>query len=237
MSGGCDPDHMDCYSSGGSPSDSGDDTGSYYVDGLQASASTVNALQNMGAGVQCPNDVCSGFSNDGQYGQFFAFEGGTQGYFDPSDLNDGINALGGHLYSNSQLRSLIDNAVEVQKEALADKISLASDSPDGSDWDKIYEGLHAVTDPIGNYVIHGSNAVFSWVGDQDLLPFVSQVAWDKGGCLFSCRYGSLDQIHYHNDDFHLDTIGANWGFGLGLILHGIIDYGFGNINPGIPRNP
>jgi hypothetical protein len=34
--------------------------------------------------------------------------------------------------------------------------------------------------------------------------------------------------------FHLDTVGVDWGFGLGLFLHGLVDFGFGNINPGIP---
>jgi hypothetical protein len=52
-----------------------------------------------------------------------------------------------------------------------------------------------------------------------------------------CRYGILDAVHYNNSMFHLDVVGANWGFGLGLVLHGILDYGFGNINPGVPMVP
>jgi RHS repeat-associated protein len=131
----------------------------------------------------------------------------------------------------------VAQAVEAQQEALADAISSASNSPDGSNWDEIYEGLRVELDSNGNPIVHGSNAVFSWNGDPDLLDFVPQQAWDTGGCLIACRYGDFDQIHYHGNDFHLDTVGVNWGFGLGAFLHGLIDYGFGNINGSTPRIP
>lgn len=52
-----------------------------------------------------------------------------------------------------------------------------------------------------------------------------------------CRYGSMDAIHFNNDAFHLDTAGANWGYGLGAFLHLFFDLGLGN-NPGnVPMNP
>ncbi len=132
----------------------------------------------------------------------------------------------------------VAQAVETQQEALTDAISNASTSPDGSNWDAIYASLGWKGD------INGGHADFSWNwkgdpnGDPDPIgDFFSTLAADQlanGGCEWSCRYGGLDAIHYNNNMFHLDTIGANWGFGLGLFLHGLIDFGFGNINPGIP---
>jgi hypothetical protein len=44
----------------------------------------------------------------------------------------------------------------------------------------------------------------------------------------------MDEIHFDKNAFHLDTAGVNWGFGLGAIIHGIADYGLGNLDPSVP---
>lgn len=127
--------------------------------------------------------------------------------------------------------------VEAQKQALADAMSNASDSADGSNWDAIYNSLTVQYDQDGNVIIQGGHVDFAWTGDASLLNFVPQPDWTSGGCSFSCRYGSMDAIHFNNNAFHLDTAGANWGYGLGAFLHFVFDVGLGN-NPGnIPMNP
>jgi RHS repeat-associated protein len=126
--------------------------------------------------------------------------------------------------------------IEAQKEALADAMSIASKSSDGSNWDAIYAGLSEY-DQDGNVKIQGGHVDFAWTGDSTLLPFVSPQDWETGGCVISCRYGSVDAIHFNNGAFHLDTAGVNWGYGLGAFLHLVFDVGLGN-NPGnVPMNP
>jgi hypothetical protein len=88
--------------------------------------------------------------------------------------------------------------------------------------------------------IKGGHADFSWSWDPDdgidpTANFTSNMP--SGGCGFSCRFGDFDQIHFNNDNFHLDTVGVNWAFPLGAILHGLIDVGYGNINPSVPIIP
>jgi len=127
--------------------------------------------------------------------------------------------------------------IEAQKEALADAMSNASNSSSGSNWDAIYNALTVKYDPDGNVIIQGGHVDFTFEGDSKLLNFVPQQDWDSGGCSFSCRYGSMDAIHFDNHLFHLDTAGVNWGYGLGAFLHLFFDVGLGN-NPGnVPMNP
>jgi RHS repeat-associated protein len=79
--GDCDPDQQNCsggagFGWGASPSCS--------VDGLGAACSSVYALLNMGAAVQCPNNVCLGINGNGQFIHFWAFAGlaeAVDGYY------------------------------------------------------------------------------------------------------------------------------------------------------------
>ena len=178
--------------------------------------------------VQCPDNVCNGYDN-GRYFEFVAGAGGAEAYVSSSALGN-LNEVNGVFVSAAMYAVYIANGVEAQHEALADAISLASNSPDGSNWDYIYQNL--IPDQI-----HGGHEDFDWIGDPSILNFVPQEALDWGGCPVSCRYGFMDQIHYNNNMFHLDTVGVNWGFGLGALLHGLIDVGLGNINPSIPMGP
>jgi RHS repeat-associated protein len=165
---------------------------------------------------QCLADIC-GYMSD----EYIATH--------PYDYN-------GVLYSESQYQGLRDDLADEQRQALADAISYASSGSDGSNWDYIYGNLNPY-DQNGDLRIQGGHVDFTWTGDNSYLDFVPGADWATGGCTPSCRYGGLDAIHYNNGMFHLDTVGLNWGYGLGAFLHGLIDFGFGNINPGMPMIP
>jgi RHS repeat-associated protein len=222
--GDCDSNEQNCAGGDGTPWDNGT---SYYVDGLPSSGSTVNWLLSSGSGVECPNDTCAGFSSDGQYGEFFAFAGGAQGYYNPSDLSQGVYEWDGHLYNPSQWSDFIDNRREAVREALAEKLSLASNSPNGDDWDTIYKNLQYIT-------TKGGNADFAYNGSLVDIGLSYIMGDDGTGCEVTCRDGDMPSVHFHNSMFHLDTANPMWGYGLGLVIHGINDVGFGNINPGVP---
>jgi RHS repeat-associated protein len=82
--GGC--DFYDC--SGGATVGDGGGVTTYYLDGLGASASTVQRLLSMGVAAVCPADTCGGFISNGQYMQYSAFATGGNYY-----ANSGPGAL------------------------------------------------------------------------------------------------------------------------------------------------
>ncbi len=192
-------------------------------------------LDTLGAeAVQCPNNVCAGIDANGNFVTFVAGAGGATGYFTNQQLAEGIYEWNGQFYSSSQWSDFLGNQVELQKEALADAISLASDSPDGSNWDTIYNSL--------NYLgTKGGNGNFAWTGDPSAISFIP--GWNTGGCEVTCRYGDVPSIHNPgtNDigqsSLHLDSANPLWGFGFGAFLHGLIDLAVGNLNPGVPLDP
>ncbi len=150
-----------------------------------------------------------------------------------SDITQGLNEWNGNFYTNSQFYDqVIEPNEEIQRERLADAISYASNSPDGSNWDTIYNSLNPY-DANGDLQIKGGNVDFTYSGDPSLLSFVPASAWPQG-CETTCRYGSYDAIHFNNGMFHLDTAGVTWGFGLGALAHFGVDIVIGNINPGVP---
>jgi hypothetical protein len=146
------------------------------------------------------------------------------------------NELNGILYSNTEWASVVDDRVDAQRQALADAMSYASDSADGSNWDEIYDNLVPYGSN-GNLQIWGGNVDFTWTGDDSMLSFVPESAWDSGGCEVLCRYGAMDAIHFDNGTFHLDTAGVLWDFPLGAMIHGFSDILLGNINPSFPGVP
>lgn len=159
--------------------------------------------------------------------------GGVNGFYNPGDLAaNGMNDWNGVMYSNSAFADFKADQADFQRQALADAISYASDSPDGSNWDEIYNNLKP--DKNGKLQIWGGNVDFTYTGQQSTLDFVPQSAWDTGGCEVTCRYGAMGAIHFDNGTFHLDTASPTWGFGLGLFMHGFVDILLGNINPSVP---
>ncbi len=50
------------------------------VDGIATSCGIIQSIIGAGAAVQCPNNICSGISDNGQFVQFQAFADGSSGY-------------------------------------------------------------------------------------------------------------------------------------------------------------
>jgi hypothetical protein len=160
---------------------------------------------------QCVGSVCGYMSND--YGAAHR------------------NEYNGILYTNGQWQTFLTDRVDAQRQALADAISYASGSPDGSNWDSIYASLQYVK----NGTI-GGNANFKWTGDLGLISFIP--GYLAGGCEVTCRFGGVPSIHMPgNYILHLDSGNPLWGFGLGAFVHGFVDVLLGNINPNVPMGP
>jgi hypothetical protein len=146
------------------------------------------------------------------------------------------NEWNGVLYSDDEWATYLTNAVDAQRQALADAISYASNRPDGSNWDAIYSHLSYVG-------TQGGNADFGCqptASDGSILTLASlQLSIsgiDAQGCEWSCRDGSMPSLHYNNDAFHLDTANPTLDL-FGLLVHGFVDVVLGNINPSVPMIP
>lgn len=81
-----DPFNMGCPASGFG----GGGGGSCTVDGIVSACGIVQSMLGAGAAVQCPNNICSGISEDGQFVQFQAFADGSSGYL-PHDAPAGYS--------------------------------------------------------------------------------------------------------------------------------------------------
>ena len=208
------------------------------LDGAPVSCGSLSGPGGLGSnGIAACSGPCSGFNGNGQFVQFVAGAGGATGYVPLSNILQGIYESNGSFYSAGQFNDqVIDPGVEAQRQTLAEAISLASNSPDGSNWDAIYNALNPYN-VSGSLQIQGGNVDFGWEGDPSLLSFVPSSAWLAGGCELACRYGSMGAIHFNYNMFHLDTASPTWGFGLGLLMHGFGDVFLGNINPGVPMVP
>jgi RHS repeat-associated protein len=200
-------------------------------DGVDVPCGMVQSMLQGGGAVQCTNNDCGlGTANP------FQCVGSVCGRMTNEYASTHENELDGVLYSDDEYASLVVDRVDAQRQALADAMPYASASPDGSNWDYIYNHLNPY-DGNGNLQIWGGNADFNWTGDPSFLDFVPQSDWDKGGCEFSWRYGSMNAIHFDNGSFHLDTAGVNWDFPIGAVIHGFVDVLLGNINPSLPMVP
>ncbi len=104
---------MDPFCSGGGPGGGGGGGGGggCIVDGV---ASDCGGLLGSNGIVECPNDVCNGFTNSGQYFQFVAGAGGAQGYLLFSDILNGINEVNGTFMSNAQFQAYLAQTYAAQ---------------------------------------------------------------------------------------------------------------------------
>lgn len=145
------------------------------------------------------------------------------------DLAQGLHDAEGTFYTDTQYKSYVDGAVETQKDALADFISLRTDLS----WDEAYDDLSFTK-------TKGGNANFAWTGDPNDIDFIP--GYDSGGGEGSAdRVGSMPSIHMPGVTsdgglpiLHLDTANPYWGFGFGAFVHGFVDVLIGNINPSVP---
>ena len=206
----------------------------FTMDGMDTPGSLIMAAINGGGAVGCPNNNCG-------IGTLWPYECGGLGcnYMTIEYLatheNQGWN---GTWYTDEEWKEFLDDSVDFQKQVNADMISLKSNSPDGSNWDTIYNHLKYVG-------TQGGNAEFQWTDiidpdDPNEKPvYLADEGIDindinNGGCEWSCRTGSMPSLHYHNYEFHVDTANVTWGFGLGLFIHGFVDFFLQNINSGVP---
>jgi hypothetical protein len=197
------------------------------ADGLNEPCEVAYDSLQAGGAVQCPNNNCElGTSTP------FQCAGSVCGYMSNEFVSTHEHEWGGVLYSEGQWQGFRDDRADAEQQALADAMSYASNSPDGSNWDYIYGHLDPY-DENGDLQIQGGHVDFRWWGDNSYLNFVPSSGWDNGGGVAD-RYGDMGAIHFNHGLFHLDTASPLWGFGLGAFLHGIIDVGFGNINPSVP---
>jgi len=197
-------------------------------DGVITPCGITQASLSADGAVQCPNNACSGFdAKTGKYVQFVAGAGGASGYFSLSDISQGLNEWNGALYSADQWVDFMDNRKEALQEAVADAISLASNSPNGDNWDAIYGSL--VYKDSG-----GGNGDFLYDGNVMDLGLSFSIGDSGKGCEWLCRAGSMPSLHYDHSMFHIDTANPSWGFGYGLFVHGFVDLLLGNINPSVP---
>jgi hypothetical protein len=182
-------------------------------------------LQGGGA-VQCPNNNC-GIGSATPYQCLDA----ACGYMSTEYVATHENEWNGVLYSDGEWQTFLSDQVDAQRQALADAISYASGSPDGSNWDYIYSNLSPLPDGT-----KGGNANFSWTGDPNFINFIP--GYDPGGCEVTCRFGGIPSIHMPGGYIlHLDSGNPIWGFGLGAFVHGFVDVLLGNINPSVPMGP
>jgi len=228
-----DPD-MHCAGGGG-----GDGLGLFYLgfggggpqctaDGVDMPCGMGAGLLRSGAGSQCPNNDC-GVGTATPYRCI----GDVCGYMSNEYAATHANSWDGALYSDDEWKEFKNDLADSQRQALTDAISNASNSPDGSNWDYIYQNLDPYKPGTDDLNITGGNVDFRWTGAGGYLNFVSADAWTSNGCTL-CRYGGMDAIHFNNGLFHLDTASPVWGLGRGLIMHVLVDLMLGNINPSVP---
>lgn len=90
----------------------GGDGGGCSMDGIEVDCSYATGFLSGSDGLAvCPNNVCSGFGVNGQgqtvYAQYYAFAGGTAGYFDPTEFAGGINDVNGKIYSDADYQAYL----------------------------------------------------------------------------------------------------------------------------------
>jgi len=183
----------------------------YYVNGMQVSASVALGLMGMAAAAQCPGNVRSGFSNLGNYVEFVA-SGGAQGYVRFSDLTQGLYDADGKFFTSAQYNEYIlanyGNVIEAQRQALAQKIA------DNSGGKITYQDAYDSLVKEGGH-LQGGNYNFreTVYGPGDL----------------TCSGGNrCNGIHFPSSDFvHLDTANPFSGPG-GFLTHGFVDLFLGN---------
>jgi RHS repeat-associated protein len=180
------------------------------VDGWQSNVST--ALGWGESIVPCPNNICDGFTDKGQYFQFFAGAGGASGYMKFSDIVKGdLYEVNGGFYNTQGMLQLFYQQVMAQ---LAKMQALLGGNPT----------------PIG---ISGGNVDFN-VDDQTFADYTNGNTCYSGADSTRCD-GDGFSLHFTPDpnggyDVHMDSanpfgsglFGLNWAglwehFGLDLI--------------------
>ncbi len=186
-----------------------------YQDFVATDCGEVNRNIDLGVAAPCPNNVCSGFNNKGEYFQFFAGAGGASAYIKFSDLTQGIYEWNGKFYSDAQFEAQVINpAVDLQRWALAEAIA----AQNGEDVNSVYQQLTYVKTV-------GRSSDFN-PGNID-LSFLNPSQDNRGG-----------NVHLHPDGLiHLDTFNPFSSFPFGALGHFFVNVVIDNINSSVPRSP
>jgi hypothetical protein len=143
------------------------------------------------------------------------------------------NEFNGVLYSASEMQTFRSNLIDAQRQALADAIVAANPN---LVWQSVYNQLQPVLGSDGQPLVVGGNANFTYTGPLNDLSFIPNYL--SGGCEVQCRFGGAPAIHMHgNYQIHLDNGNPLWGFGVGALIHGVVDVILGNINGSFPMPP
>jgi RHS repeat-associated protein len=203
----------------------------YTMDGISVPASVAQGAMGADSAAQCPNNTCSGFGTNasGQtaWAQFYAFAGGVSGYYNPSDLTNGVNEVNGQLYNDAGFAQFVQYGQELQQWNLAQKIASAT----GQNPVYVYDNELKLS-PEGTI---GGNTNFLYTpGLSSLMPGCM-----GGGEGPSCRLGGFPAIHWNGtvggyDNVHLDTANPFAFFPFGGLTHLLIDFGLGSLNSSVP---
>jgi len=147
------------------------------------------------------------------FAQFYAFAGGVSGYFNPSDIAQGVWEWNGRLLTASGYQKVVAYLVDQQRWALAKAIA----AKNGQDVRTVYDQLKYVKTVGGNSdFLPGAKIDLSFLNpDQD----------NRGGDV---------HLHYKDGLIHIDTFNPYSSFPFGAIGHFLVDIVLGNINSSLP---
>lgn len=162
--------------------------------------------------VSCPNNVCDGFTNDGQYLQFVAGAGGAQGYVLFSEIVQGLYEVNGTFMSSAQYNSYVQSTfasqIDAQRQALAQAI--AANSGGTISYQDAYDSLSVE----GGH-LQGGNYNFV------------ETTYDAGD--LTCDSDRCNGVHFPDPGFvHLDTTNPFAGDAGSFFAHGFVDLFLGN---------
>jgi RHS repeat-associated protein len=178
-----------------------------------------------GSAVQCPGNICEGLGTaaDGTTAivQFYAFANGMSGYYDPTDLTDGIYDYNGVLYNSGNYQALLKQVYAAQISGQCGTLSGNLATASG--------GAASVDCATVNY-IQGGHANFpvtcgSW-GTYDPDTGTYDCSGRFAGGLHIETNGS-GVFWGHNDTASYYTgFGFNWGTfsPWNLFVHGTVDF-------------
>ncbi len=185
-------------------------------DGVDQSCATVSSVLAGGAAAQCPNNACSGFTDGGKFVQFYAFAGGTSGYFSPSDVAQGVWEWNGQLLTAAGWKQLTQPYSDKMQTMLAGIL--------GVDPSKLT--------PLG---LQGGNADFS-ISEQTGNTFITDDSTCASGSVgIRCADDNLHFTQLYGDDgqpsgysVHMDSADPYSGL-WGAIVHLGVDVIGGNV--------
>jgi len=197
--------------------------GSCTVNGMATPCSTAGGMIAAGGGAQCLNNVCEGVDTNGNFAQYACFAGGTCGYFDNSDIAQGVWEWNGVLLTEAGWNEVTQPYSDKMQGLLAAILGV---------------NVAGLT-PLG---LKGGNANFK-ISEAVGNAFISSDSTCQSG-LFGTRCDDFT-LHFSqqsgNDGapywtVHMDSADA-YSVPFGLVMHGIIDVIGGNtiFQGGVPH--